>query len=121
TTRCCSSSWPSASPRARALHHRRRPPRRAPGPPAEDLPQPMRVVRGLRLGSASTTLDGDERRHATRSAFAVLIASGVVVTAGVLVVGLAIGGAIGRGLLVFAPWLLASILQDFWRAILFRD
>jgi O-antigen/teichoic acid export membrane protein len=73
------------------------------------------------LVSGSTVLDADERRHATRSALAVLIASGVLVTAGVVVVGVAIGGAIGRGLLVFAPWLIASVLQDFWRAILFRD
>lgn len=73
------------------------------------------------LVSVSTTLSPDEKEHATRSALGVLVATGLVVTLVVGCVGVGVSGPIGRGLLVFAPWLVASILQDFWRAVLFRD
>ena len=35
--------------------------------------------------------------------------------------GLVVPGPLGRGLLLFAPWLVAALVQDFWRAVLFRD
>jgi O-antigen/teichoic acid export membrane protein len=62
-----------------------------------------------------------EKNAVTRNALTVLIATGVAATAVVLFIGIVVGGPIGRGLLLFSPWLLASIVQDFWRAILFRD
>src|SRR5207244_3105721 len=39
----------------------------------------------------------------------------------VAVVGLAVGGDIGRGLLLFAPWLVPALLQELWKAILFQE
>ncbi len=37
------------------------------------------------------------------------------------VAGLAVGGPVGRGLLLFSPWIVPALLQDFWRFILFRE
>jgi O-antigen/teichoic acid export membrane protein len=35
--------------------------------------------------------------------------------------GIAIPGDIGKGLLLFSPWIAPSLIQDAWRTILFRD
>ena len=49
---------------------------------------------------------------------ALLGASGSIVMAAL---GVLIGGSAGRGLLLFAPWMIGALLQDYWRLILFRD
>jgi O-antigen/teichoic acid export membrane protein len=36
-------------------------------------------------------------------------------------IGIGVGGDVGGGLLAFAPWILPALIQDFWRAVLFRD
>jgi O-antigen/teichoic acid export membrane protein len=56
-----------------------------------------------------------------RSALTAILVAGAVSTLALGLSGLALGGRLGRGLLVFAPWLIPALLQDFWRAILFRD
>jgi O-antigen/teichoic acid export membrane protein len=44
-------------------------------------------------------------------------------SATVVVFGMAalVGGRFGHGILVVAPWIPPALLQDFWRAVLFRD
>jgi O-antigen/teichoic acid export membrane protein len=36
-------------------------------------------------------------------------------------VGFLVGGRVGRGLALFAPWVIPALLQDLWRMLLFRD
>jgi O-antigen/teichoic acid export membrane protein len=69
----------------------------------------------------STTAEETDRRDATRSALTVVIASGITATLGMLVLGLVIPGPAGDGILLFAPWILVTQLQDMWRTVLFRD
>jgi O-antigen/teichoic acid export membrane protein len=70
---------------------------------------------------ASSSGDDSQRAHAARSALTVVLAGGVVTALGVGVAGLAVGGSVGRGLVLFAPWLVPVLIQDYWRAVLFRD
>lgn len=44
----------------------------------------------------------------------------VSMTAVVTIVGFAAGGRFGHGILLFTPWIFGALLQDFWRAALFR-
>jgi O-antigen/teichoic acid export membrane protein len=73
------------------------------------------------LVASSATLPRDDRDDRTRAALGVvlLFATGTAATFALL--GLALDGAVGHGLLVFAPWVAAALVQDFWRVILFRD
>jgi len=59
-------------------------------------------------------------RSALGRGFATALAGGVLLTVTVALIGWGTGGAFGRGILVFAPWLLPALLQDFCRAALFR-
>jgi O-antigen/teichoic acid export membrane protein len=61
------------------------------------------------------------RRRATRSSISATAGLGLASASIVALVGLWIGGPIGRGLLIFAPWLFPALLQDLWRMLLFRD
>jgi O-antigen/teichoic acid export membrane protein len=61
-------------------------------------------------------------RKALASAGVVLIAvTGLVATSVLLAVGLILRGRFGTGLLIFAPWLVVGLLQEFWKAILFQE
>ena len=73
------------------------------------------------LVSTSSPLSVVERTEATRAALTSLVVLGLAATAAVATIALLLNGAIARGLLVVVPWLLPSMVQDFWRAILFRD
>jgi O-antigen/teichoic acid export membrane protein len=64
---------------------------------------------------------GQEVRRGTRSTISATIGFGLVAACAVALLGLWIGGAVGRGLVIFAPWLLPALLQDLWRTLLFRD
>jgi O-antigen/teichoic acid export membrane protein len=69
----------------------------------------------------SSRLEEREQRAATRSALTVTLA-GASVGAGLLaLLGLALPGTLGRGLVLFSPWIVPALLQDFWRVVLFRD
>jgi len=73
------------------------------------------------LVASSAALPAAERERATRDALTVTVL-GLVVVAGLgLVVGELLGGGIGRGLFLVAPWFPLLVLQDFWRSVLFRD
>jgi O-antigen/teichoic acid export membrane protein len=66
-------------------------------------------------------LRGAERRWLAQSGLTVVACCGLFATFVVGVVGLAVAGPVGRGLLLFAPWLVAAVLQEFWKAILFQE
>ena len=70
--------------------------------------------------ASSAAAPGDAATD-TRSGITVTVligASGSVVMAAL---GVLLGGAAGRGLLLFAPWMTMALLQDYWRSVLFRD
>ncbi len=73
------------------------------------------------LIATSAARDDASRIRMTRCGLTTSIlgasAAGVVVAA----FGLAVPGPVGRGLLLFALWLVPALIQDFWRAVLFRD
>jgi O-antigen/teichoic acid export membrane protein len=73
------------------------------------------------LVSSSTSLSHDERKRSTRSALAVVMVASVGFAVLAALVGLFVGGSLGRGFLFIAPWLPACLIQDFWRVVLFRD
>lgn len=60
-----------------------------------------------------------DRDHAVRSSITVTIAAGAGIALIFAVSGWMLGGAIGQGLLLFAPWIVPALVQDFWRFALF--
>jgi O-antigen/teichoic acid export membrane protein len=73
------------------------------------------------LVSVSSALDPAARDRATRSALTVLGLWACLVTLLVLVAGLLLPDPAGDGLLLFLPWLIPALVQDFWRVVLFRE
>jgi FkbM family methyltransferase len=73
------------------------------------------------LVTSSAALDGDRRRLETGSALTFCMLGALVASALVAATGAAVPGGVGRGLLLFAPFLIPALLQDFWRVVLFRD
>jgi len=66
-------------------------------------------------------LVGDKRRQLADSGLSVVAWSGIAATLVVIAVGAGVGSAAGRGVLVFAPWMVVALLQDYWKAILFQE
>jgi O-antigen/teichoic acid export membrane protein len=73
------------------------------------------------LLAATGALDEDARRGTTRNALTTALLLAVVATVLLLVAAVTISGSVGHGMLLFVPWLLPALLQDFWRSVLFRD
>jgi O-antigen/teichoic acid export membrane protein len=73
------------------------------------------------LLTATATLDENARRAATRTALTTALLLAVAATALLLVAAVAVPGRAGHGLVLFVPWLLPALVQDFWRSVLFRD
>ena len=73
------------------------------------------------LLAATASLDEDARRSATRSALTMALLFAAVATTLLIVVGVMVPSEVGHGLILFVPWLLPAIVQDFWRSVLFRD
>lgn len=63
----------------------------------------------------------DERLSASRSALTLTLLAGGALSVLMAIVGLSVGGAAGRALWLFSPWMPFALLQDLWRSILFRD
>lgn len=86
------------------------------------------VVLGLARGLVSNPLvartaaaSPSERVETARFALS-LTAVAALVASGILAgVGAALPEAIGRGILVFTPWLVPGVIHDLGRSILFRD
>jgi O-antigen/teichoic acid export membrane protein len=70
---------------------------------------------------ATASLERAERDAVTRTAMTSVLVFAGLVSALLLVVGAVIGGDAGRGLVLFAPWTGIALVQDLWRAALFRD
>jgi O-antigen/teichoic acid export membrane protein len=70
----------------------------------------------------STTSDAAQRETSTRVGITGTLVVGVLASAVLVGVYLvAPDSVIGRGALVFAPWMPVALLQDYWRSVLFRD
>jgi len=61
------------------------------------------------------------RAHSARGALTVALAGAAAAAAILALAGIAVGGDIGRALVVVSPWIPFLVIQDFWRAVLFRD
>ena len=70
---------------------------------------------------ASARLSAEERADSARKALAIVISAAAVASALLLVIGLLIPNPYGHGLVLFVPWVGGALVQDFWRAVLFRD
>lgn len=73
------------------------------------------------LVASSTLLPSDARDRATHRSLVVSLLGAVAAASALALAGLALGGRLGHVLILFAPWLVPVLVQDFWRAILFRD
>jgi O-antigen/teichoic acid export membrane protein len=73
------------------------------------------------LVTVSATARSDEARDAAARALALELALAATTSVAFAVVGLTAPGAVGKGLLAFSPWVGFALVQDFWRALLFRD
>jgi O-antigen/teichoic acid export membrane protein len=71
--------------------------------------------------TASSSLAADARRRVARAGLTISLLGGAGATIVVGVAGLVAGGNIGHGLLLFTPWLIPLLVQDYWRVILFRE
>jgi O-antigen/teichoic acid export membrane protein len=69
----------------------------------------------------SASLQAAERHWFARVCMTIVAGAGVLASLVLAGVGLAVGGSLGRGVLIFAPWVLVSLLQEFWKAILFQE
>ena len=72
------------------------------------------VVRSARAREEGSDVD-------TRHAIGVVTMEAVALTAVMLALGLVLPRPFGTALLLFSPWLAATLFQDLWRSILFRD
>ena len=70
---------------------------------------------------SSAPLDATRREAAGRAALTLVLAGGVVATVLMLLLSQVVPGPVGRGLALFAPWMILALAQDFWRALLFRN
>lgn len=61
------------------------------------------------------------RARSTSSGLAMVILLALAATVIFVAVSVIVGGSIGRGLLIFACWLLPAQLHDYWRTVLFRE
>ncbi len=60
-------------------------------------------------------------RELAEAGLTVVLVAAVLASAFLLVLGLSLSGTIGRALLLLAPWMTPLLVQDYWRALLFRD
>lgn len=70
---------------------------------------------------ASAGSPAAEARSATRDALTIALAYALALTVLMLALGALLPAPYGRALLLFAPWLTGVLIQDLWRAVLFRD
>jgi O-antigen/teichoic acid export membrane protein len=73
------------------------------------------------LVAVSTAVPESERMETRRRGLTVTIVAALVATAAFLAGGLVLPSELGEALLLFAPWIGVTLLQDYWRAVLFRD
>lgn len=69
----------------------------------------------------SAALDPSERAETARFALTVTLAGGLPAAAVLAGAGAVLPAQYGRGILLFAPWLVPTLVQDLGRSIVFRD
>lgn len=77
------------------------------------------ITQPLIAGGAPLTTP--ERHRLAQSGLTIVVVSGFVFAVAFGLAGFALGGDLGRGLLLFAPWTVAGLLQEFWKAVLFQE
>jgi O-antigen/teichoic acid export membrane protein len=73
------------------------------------------------LIATSTALPEQSRNEAARAAARWVVLLGAAGSAILCVIGLTVRGEVGSGMLNVAPWILPTLMQDFWRVLLFRE
>jgi O-antigen/teichoic acid export membrane protein len=73
------------------------------------------------LVARSTTAPAAERARIARDGMTMCLALGGLATAVATLLSRVDPSNIGHGVGLFAPWLLPALVQDYWRAVLFRD
>jgi O-antigen/teichoic acid export membrane protein len=73
------------------------------------------------LVATSSRSSSAVRARSARQALSVALAGAAAAALVLALAGLVVGGDIGWALAVVAPWIPCLVLQDFWRAVLFRD
>lgn len=73
------------------------------------------------LVATSSASPSEIRERETRAALVATLTVAATAASLFAAGGLALGGALGRGMLVFAPWLVPALVQDLTRSALFRD
>jgi O-antigen/teichoic acid export membrane protein len=69
----------------------------------------------------SATQHHNEARQSARAALTMVVMAGAASGAVLFLLGTWFQGTVGFGFRLFAPWLPAFALQDYWRYLLFRD
>ena len=80
------------------------------------------LQRALVTDPLRVSMDGaedDETRVAVRNGLSMTLVNGLAVTGLIAVAGLVVPGRFGHSLLLFVPWVVPSLVQDFWRWALF--
>jgi O-antigen/teichoic acid export membrane protein len=70
---------------------------------------------------STAALDRSEREAATRVCLTLVLGVAAILTLSMALIGVALGGALGRSLILFSPWVALALVQELWRASLFRD
>lgn len=73
------------------------------------------------LIASSAARDSSERASTARFSLTLAVLAAVAAGAILALVGVAIPGRLGRGILVFAPWLAPALIEQIGRSVLFRD
>jgi O-antigen/teichoic acid export membrane protein len=81
----------------------------------------QRALVTLPLIAHSAPLIGRDRQVFVGSGATLITASGIAAALVCGGAGFVVGGDLGRGLLLFAPWMIVGLTQDYWKAVLFQD
>src|SRR5689334_22988803 len=84
----------------------------------------LNFVRGLIMEPfvvATSAMSEADQQDATRACTILVAIAGAATSVLMAIVGVVIGHALGRALVIFSPWAGVAMLQDHWRSVLFRD
>jgi len=81
----------------------------------------MRALVTEPLVASSSGSEPSERALSANAALTLALGSSVVVAGLFAAISFALPTQIGRGMLVFSPWLMPALVQDLARSIVFRD
>ena len=81
----------------------------------------LRALLSEPLVARSASQDTEAQEAGARAALTLALVAAVGTACVVAIIGLVLPDHIGRGLLLFAPWLVPALMQDIGRSIVFRD